>query len=144
MIAVDTNILVHAHREESPWHKPAVASVRELAEGKAAWAIPWPCIHELLSKLTHPRIFAPPSDPGSALAFVDELLKSPSLVLLSEEEGYWPRLQKLLRDAHVVGPMVHDARIAALCMANGVDELWTADRDFGRFPRLRTKNPLVS
>ena len=38
--------------------------------------------------------------------------------------------------------MVHDARVAALCIAHGVTELWTADRDFGRFPDLVTRNPL--
>jgi predicted nucleic acid-binding protein len=33
--------------------------------------------------------------------------------------------------------------IAALCLHHGVSELWTADRDFTRFPALRTHNPLV-
>jgi predicted nucleic acid-binding protein len=39
---------------------------------------------------------------------------------------------------------VHDARIAALCLQHGVRELWSADRDFNRFPALRTRNPLVA
>jgi predicted nucleic acid-binding protein len=43
----------------------------------------------------------------------------------------------------VTGPLVHDARIAALCLSHGIRELWTADRDFSRFPRLKTANPLV-
>jgi predicted nucleic acid-binding protein len=41
--------------------------------------------------------------------------------------------------------MVHDARIAALCAAHGVRELWSADRDFGRFSSSRTvRNPLTT
>jgi hypothetical protein len=44
----------------------------------------------------------------------------------------------------VAGPRVHEARIAALCRQNGVRELWTADRDFGRFAGLRFRNPLVA
>jgi hypothetical protein len=40
--------------------------------------------------------------------------------------------------------MVHDARIAALCRVNGVRELWSADRDFGRFADLVVRNPLVA
>ena len=61
MIAVDTNILVYAHREESPFHEKALDCITELAEGRASWAIPWPCVHEFFSIATHPRIYDPPS-----------------------------------------------------------------------------------
>ena len=61
MIAVDTNILVYAHREDSPWHAPAAACVEGLANGAAAWALPWPCLHEFFGIVTHPRIYAPPT-----------------------------------------------------------------------------------
>lgn len=40
------------------------------------------------------------------------------------------------------GPMIHDARIAAICLSHGVKKLWTCDRDFARFPSLRHENPL--
>jgi len=43
----------------------------------------------------------------------------------------------------IVGPRVHGARIAALCLQHGVRELWTADRDFSRFPQVKTLNPLL-
>ena len=49
----------------------------------------------------------------------------------------------LVRASAASSRAVYDARIAALCVSQGVDELWTADRDFGRFPRLKTRNPLV-
>ena len=49
----------------------------------------------------------------------------------------------LLADGKISGPAVHDARVAALCLTHGVQALWTADRDFTRFPRLRTVNPLI-
>jgi predicted nucleic acid-binding protein len=77
MIALDTNILVYAHRRDSRWHEAASRVVRELAEGR------------------------------------------------------------------VTGPRIHDARIAALCLHHGVRELSSADRDFSRFPRLATRNPLL-
>ena len=60
-IAVDTNLLVYAHREDSTWYGVAYTIIRELAEGPNAWAIPWPCIHEFLSIVTHPRIYGPPT-----------------------------------------------------------------------------------
>ena len=144
MIAVDTNLLVYAHREDSLWHDAAYARVAELAEDRAPWAIPWPCLHEFLAIVTHPRIYAPPTPLAAALDQVDAWLESPSLTLLAEADGYWPELRSLVRDGRIVGPQVHDARVAALCRLHGVRELWTADRDFGRFRGLEFRNPLVA
>jgi len=143
MIAVDTNPLVYAHREDSPWHHAAYPRVVELAESSAAWAIPWPCIHEFLSIVTHPRIYAPPTPLEKAIDQVEAWLESPNLVLLSESEDYWLQLRSLIQTGRVSGPQVHDARIAALCRQHGVSELWTIDRDFSRFPGLIVRNPLV-
>ena len=144
MIAVDTNLLVYAHREDSAWHQDARRLLANLAEGAAPWAIPWPCLHEFLAIVTHPRIYRPPTPLSQAIEQVNAWQESPSLVLLAEGETYWPRLRDLLEASRVVGPQVHDARIAALCHLHGVRELWTADRDFGRFPGLNTRNPLVT
>ena len=144
MIAVDSNVLVYAHREDADWHNPAYTRVLELAEGRDPWAIPWPCIHEFLAIVTHPRIYAPPTPLDSALDQVQAWLESPALVLLSETEDYWQQLEGLLRAARATGPQVHDARIAALCLEHGITELWTADRDFSRFPALKARNPLIS
>jgi toxin-antitoxin system PIN domain toxin len=144
MIAVDSNLLVYAHREDSPWHNAAYARIIELAEGSAAWAIPWPCIHEFLSIVTHPRIYTPPTPLEKAIDQVGAWLESPNLVLLSESEDYWPHLRSILQTGRVSGPQVHDARVAALCQQHGVTELWTIDRDFSRFPGLTVRNPLVS
>ena len=144
MIAVDTNVLVHAHRRDGDLHHRAQSAIRSLAEGPVPWAIPWPCIHEFLAIVTHPRIFDPPSTTSEALDQVEAWNESPTLVLLGETPDHWVQLRDLITDGKVVGPRVHDARIAALCAAHGVAELWTADRDFGRFPALRTRNPLAT
>ena len=143
MIAVDTNVLVYAHREDSPWHPQAYARLQELAEGRGLWALPWPCVHEFLAIVTHPRIYAPPTPLALALDQVEAWLESPGLVVLAESENYWPELRQMLIAGLVAGPQVHDARVAALCRLHGVRELWTVDRDFSRFPGLKVKNPLV-
>lgn len=144
MIALDTNILVYAHREDSPFHDRAYACLASLAEGRAAWAMPWPCVHEFLAIVTHPRIYAPPTPLPLGLDQVDAWLESPSLALLAEADPHWPALRAMLEAGRIAGPQVHDARIAALCLQHGVRELWTVDRDFGRFPELQVVNPLVA
>lgn len=143
MIAVDTNILVYAHREDSPWHTPAYTAIEQLAEGKSPWAIPWPCIHEFLAIATHPRLFNPPTPLSRAIDQVEAWLESPSVHLLAEQPKYWETLRGLLLAGKISGQTVHDGRVAAICLQHGVRELWTADRDFGRFPALKVRNPLA-
>jgi toxin-antitoxin system PIN domain toxin len=143
VIAVDTNVLVYAHRRDSEWHEAAAAAVRGLAESAVPWAIPWPCLHEFLAIATHPAVFDPPTPLAQALEQVEAWLEAPALVLLAERSGYWSRLRLLAETGRASGPRVHDARVAALCLSHGVDELWTADRDFGRFRELRTRNPVA-
>jgi toxin-antitoxin system PIN domain toxin len=144
VIAVDTQILVYAHREDSPWHVEAAALIAAMAEGQAPWAIPWPCVHEFLAIVTHPRIYVPPTPLTRALDQVDAWLQSPSLTVLSEGVGYWPVLRSDLTAGRTTGSRVHDARVAALCRQHGVSELLTADRDFSRFTQLTVRNPLVA
>jgi hypothetical protein len=143
VIAVDTNILVYAHREDSPFHDAAFRRVAELAEGPAIWAVPWPCLHEFLAIVTHPRIYAPPTPLARALDQVDAWLQSPTLALLTESAEHWRTLRALIAGGRIAGPQVHDARVAALCRQHGVRELWSADRDFSRFAGLTVLNPLV-
>ncbi len=143
MIAVDTNILVYAHRRDSEWHGPASKAVRELSEGGQPWAVPWPCVHEFVAIVTSSKIYRPPSSLAAGLEQVAFWLESPDLVLIGEPEGYWEVFGRVADSARAVGGAVHDARIAAICEAQGVRELWSADRDFNRFSGLRVKNPLV-
>lgn len=144
MIAVDTNVLVHAHRADSQFHELAREAVRALAEGIAPWSIPWPCVHEFLAIVTHPRIFDPPTPAAHAIAQLQAWMGSGGLQMLGELPDHLETLADLLEASKVTGARIHDARIAALCAAHGVSELWTADRDFSRFPKVKTRNPLVS
>ncbi len=144
MIAVDTNILIYAHRTDSPFNDAAARALTRLAEGHAAWAVPWPCLHEFLAVVTHPQVYDPPATIDAALGFVDGLLESPTLVVLAETEAHWPILRSLVVRGQITRGRIHDARIAALCIQHGVTQLWSADRDFNRFPELTVVNPLIA
>lgn len=143
VIAVDTNILVYAHREESPFHGAALAAMDRLVESDF-WALPWPCVHEFIGVITNPRIFRQPTPLAKALDAVERLLDVPSVVLLAEASDYWAVLRSLVEAGNAVGARIHDARIAAVCLQHGVRQLWSADRDFNRFPTLKVVNPLVA
>lgn len=144
MIALDTNILVYARRQETPYHRQAKRLLKKLAEGDEPWALPWPCIYEFLRVITHPRVFDPPTDIDAALEDLESLIESPSLVLLGEGFAHAGHLRAAVKGGSATGNLIHDAHIAALVIEHGVSELWTADRDFARFPGLRSKNPFAS
>jgi uncharacterized protein len=144
MIALDTNLLVFAHREDSPPHLAITEALRPILEGAAPWALPWPCVHEFLGVVTHPKVYKPASTLSNALGFLDNLMTSPNLHLLAESPGYFAKLRGLALECRIAGPRIHDARIAALCLHHGVSELWTADRDFSIFPQLAIHNPLLN
>ena len=144
MTAVDTNLLVYAHREDSPWHGAARQRLRDLAQAALPWAIPWPCIHEFLSVVTSPRVFSEPTPLVLALSQVEAWMESPSLHLIGEGPSHWARLRSTLETGSIVGAKVHDARIHAMCRDQGVTVLWSADRDFNRFQGLQVVNPLLA
>ena len=144
MIAVDTNLLVYAHREDSEFHRAARERIESLRNTPATWAVPWPCVHEFLAIVTHARIYDPPTPLETAFAAVDAWGAAGNLEFLAESPGYLPKLRELARAARLKGARIHDARVAALCLHHGITELWTADRDFSPFPRLKTRNPLVT
>ena len=144
MIAVDTNILVYAHRTDSLFHNTAWRALEGLMAGAESWAVPWPCVHEFLSIVTNRRLYKAPTPINTAIDTIDSWLESPTFVLLAESHDHWSVLRALVQDGRVSGGRVHDARIAALCLEHGVRELWSADRDFTRFPDLVTVNPLVA
>ena len=143
MIAIDTNLLVYAHRLDSPFNQAAYTLIGDLAAGPDRWAIAWPCVHEFLAITTHPKIFREPTPLPRALAQLDAWRDTGNLVLLAETPGSFSVLRDLLLGAGVAGARVHDAKVAAICLAHRVTELWTADRDFNQFPDLPTLNPLT-
>lgn len=145
MLAVDTNVLVYAHRREPAEHAAARRELERLAVGSERWAIPWPCVFEFFSVVTNPRIWkAAASTPREARRQIEAWCGSPSLVLLSEPDDFATLIAPMLERPRVRGPIVHDARVAAICLAHGVEALLTRDRDFSLFPELTTRDPFAA
>lgn len=143
MIAVDTNLLVYAFNSSSPFHTAALAAIHGLIDARRAWVIPWPCVHEFVAIGSHPKIHpkAPPA--GQLLDALFRLVSSARATVIGESTRHAETLARLLQSSEVRGGLVHDARIAAICIDHCVEELWSADRDFSRFPDLKLRNPLL-
>jgi len=137
LIAVDTNVLVYAHREETAKHEATRRRLIELAEGSTQWAIPVFCVSEFLRVITHRRIFDPPFPVERAVVATQRLLESPSLTVLLPGERHVELFLGAMAEGGASGNLVFDAQIVALCRAAGVSVLLSEDRDFDRFPGLR-------
>ena len=136
MIAVDTNVLIHAHRKESPKHRAALGRLEALAGSGEAWGIPVFCLGEFLRLVTHRRLFDPPHSAAEACEALARLLAADNVSVLMPGPGYPERLREAVLEAGATGNLVFDAQIAALCRDFGVSVLLTEDRDFERFGGL--------
>lgn len=137
MIAVDTNVLVHAHRAGTPEHARALFWLRSLAESPAPWGLPVFALGEFLRVVTHRRVFERPSTLDEAGAALRGLLAAPGLRVLSPGPRYPALLLEAVHVGRATGSLAFDAQIAAVCREHGVSALLTRDRDFARFPWLR-------
>ncbi|MFL5260004.1 MAG: TA system VapC family ribonuclease toxin [Hyphomicrobiales bacterium] len=144
MIALDTNILVHAHRIGTDRHREALSLLRSLSTGTAPYALFWPSLYEFLRVVTHRRVFDPPSTVEEALEAVSDLLAPPVVRVLMETERHALTLDRVLRESRVTGNLVHDAHLVALAIEHGVDEILTLDADFEQFRQVASRNPFAS
>lgn len=141
MIAVDTNVLIYAHRAEMPLHAVARERLTALAEGDAPWGIPIVAAWGFARAVTQP-FFTPPTAMVMAIGALDGLLSGVSARVLMPGVRHWSLLCEIIRSSQVRGAMMTDAVIVALCREHGVDTILTNDRDFRRFSGIRVE-PLV-
>lgn len=137
----DIDVLIYAHREDSPEHERYAAWLRRLANAAAPFALSSFTLGGFLRIVTNPKIFDPPTPMDVALSFCDQLVRRPRAVLVQPGYRHWEILVDAIRMAEIRGPMVSDAFLAALAIEHGC-ELVTTDSDFSRFPGLRWRHPL--
>ena len=141
MIAIDTNLLVYAHRARTSEHARARKAIERAAAGDAGWGIAAPSLTEFWAIATHPASEGRPSTPSQAAAFVGALVKAGAQIWLPGP-GFGDRLLQVATDLHVVGARVFDLQIALTAFEGGATDLWTHDARFVTIPGLRLDDPL--
>ena len=139
MIAVDTNVLVHAHRHETPRHSLAEAAVLDPAESSSRWAILVFCLGEFKRVVTHPRLFNPQHSTDEACLAVRRPIVFPSRAVLCPDPDRPALLMEAAQEANAVGNRAFDAQTVAVCREHRLARLMTEDRDLDRFAGLETK-----
>jgi len=140
MIAIDTNILLSAHRAATPEHARAKAALPAASAATGGWGIPLPSVAEFLSVVTHPASSGRPSTPAEAAAFLAALREAGARIL-APGPGFADRQLQLAVDLAVAGGRVFDLQIALCALDGGATELWTHDARF--IKGLRLRDPLL-
>jgi toxin-antitoxin system PIN domain toxin len=140
MIAIDTNLLVYAHRSGTPEHAAARRALERAAAAPRGWGMTQASAVEFLAVVTHPAD-SRPSTVDEARRFLQALADAgcetwragPSLL---------PALMARADELGIAGPRVFDLQIALTAVEHGASELWTHDARFVRVPGLPVHDPL--
>ena len=143
MIAIDTNLLVYAHRSGLPEHRRSQRAIEKASRNPRGWGIALPCLSEFWSVVTHPTAAGRPSTAREATRFLDALIEGAGAQIWLPGAGTWRRLEQLAGQLDVRGPRIFDLQIAVIASDQGATELWTHDASFLSVAGLRIVDPLA-
>ena len=142
MIAIDSNLLIYAHRAAVPEHRRARRAIEKARGDPRGWGISLPSVSEFWSIVTHPAAGGRPSTAEEAAAFLRTLTDQGGMQTWTPGPGFAERVVQLAIDLGVSGVRVFDLQIGLTAFDNGAHEVWTHDSGFVRFPGLRVRDPL--
>jgi uncharacterized protein len=143
VLVVDTNILVYAADEDSPFHAACRDWLENRRRSPDAWYTTWTVLYEFLRVTTHPRVMRRPWNLAGAWQFVAALLASPGLGILVPTRRHAEVAGQVIAEVpHLAGNLIHDAHTAILMREHGIRQICTRDTDFHRFPFIEVIDPL--
>lgn len=142
MIALDTNLLVYAHRSGLPEHRGARRAIERASRDASGWGLTLASVAEFWSVVTHPESRGGASSAVEARGFLGALSAAGARTW-SPGVGFADRLLALAGRLGVQGPRVFDLQIGLTAFENGAAELWTHDSSFVALPGLRIHDPLM-
>ena len=143
MRVVDTNILLYAADNDSEFHVPCRRLLENLREDSVPSYLSWSICYEFLRVSTHPRVFRSPWNTGLAWSFIESILSGPGFAVLTETSRHQAILRQTLAELPGLrGNILHDVHTAVIMRENGINQIYTRDTDFSRFPFLTIIDPL--
>ncbi|CAB5106828.1 hypothetical protein D3OALGA1CA_4891 [Olavius algarvensis associated proteobacterium Delta 3] len=144
MFVVDTNILIYAADQDSPFHDRCFKLLNDWREQASAWFVTWGILYEFLRVSTHHRVFRKPWSAAEAWQFVEALLSSPFIGILGHTDRHLEVAATVIQEMpHLNGNLMHDAHTAITMRENGIQTIYTRDTDFHRFAFLTPVDPVA-
>lgn len=142
MIVVDANLLIYAYNTASPHCQKSRQWLEDVFSGIEPVGLPWQSIAAFLRITTNPQLHGRQYSLKEAAGIVEDWMAQTNVRILTPADDHWVQFRRMIVEGQASGPMISDAELAALTVEYG-GVLYTADRDFARFPGLRWKNPLA-
>ena len=143
MRVVDTNILLYAADNDSEFHVPCRRLLENLREDSVPSYLNWSICYEFLRVSTHPRVFRSPWNSGLAWSFIESVLAGPGFAILTETSRHQAILEQTMAELPGLrGNILHDVHTAVIMREHGINQIYTRDTDFARFPFLTIIDPL--
>ena len=141
MILIDANLLLYAYDPRATRHEASRRWLETTVSGPDLVRVAWVTLWAFVRISTNPRVFERPLSTREAEDAVSSWLAQPQVGVLEPGERHWEILSDLMRAGQTTGALVMDAALAALAIEHGAT-LYTTDRDFARFPKLKWVDPL--
>jgi toxin-antitoxin system PIN domain toxin len=143
MFVVDTNVLVYAANQDAPQHRACRSLVERWCLRREPWFLTWGICYEFMRIVTHPRVLEHPWESDAAWRYLEGLLASPGLSVLSETERHRAFVSAVIEDSPALrGGLFHDGHTAILMREHGIRRIVTNDSDFHRFGFVEVIDPL--
>lgn len=143
MILPDLNLLLYAHNADSPHHEAARRWWETRLSEPRPVALCWVVMLGFIRLATHRSVFREPMAASTACDQVRSWLAQPQVLILEPGSRHGAILFDLLESVGTAGNLTTDAHLAALAIEHQC-ELYSTDRDVGRFAGLKWVNPLRS
>ena len=138
---VDANLLIYAYDTASPVYEKSRYWLEDVFSAVESVGLPWQSIAAFLRVMTNPKLHGRQYSLKEAAEIVEAWMAQSSVRILVPTDDHWVQFRRMILEAVASGPLASDAELAALTLEYG-GVLYTADRDFARFPGLRWVNPL--
>lgn len=142
MIAVDTNLLVYAHRAGCAEHGAARKVIEGAANDPRGWGVPFSCVLEFWSVVTHPSSLGGESTAGSARGFLQALIETGGATIFPPAASLVPRCLQIAEQLGLRGARIFDVQVGLCALEAGATEIWTHDAGFIALPGLKVLDPL--
>ena len=143
MLFVDVNVLIYAHRSESPGHDRYREWIENARRGYEPLGLGDAVLTGFLRVVTNHKVFKEPTPLNVALTYVQQLQSAPSAIRAVPSERVWEIFAELAENDAGRANTIPDMFLAATAIDLNATMI-TADRGFARFDRLRWVHPLTS